>query len=257
MVNLRTTTIKDIVTTNFHAAAIFEKYSLDFCCRGGKTIEEAANEKGIDPLIVLKEVLNISSNTDYANRFNDWEPDFLIDYIVQNHHSYVAKMIPVICAHAHKVSAVHGSNHPEVIEIAHRFDDIATELQSHMQKEEQILFPYITALCDAKRTGSKTFPPSFGSVQNPIRMMESEHQRAGDEMYSIRALSNGYAPPDDACTTYRIEFQELQEFERDLHQHIHLENNILFPKAVELEISLYSAQSSERDKFLKGNQRHV
>jgi regulator of cell morphogenesis and NO signaling len=242
MVDLRATTIKDIVTKNFHTAAVFEKYSLDFCCRGGKTIEEASRERGLDPVIILKEVLNISSSTDYSNRFNEWESDFLVDYIVQNHHAYVSKMISVISAHTQKVATVHGANHPEVIEIANHFAAVAAELQSHMRKEEQILFPYITSLCNAKRTGMLNLIPAFGTVRNPIRMMESEHQQVGDEMYSIRALSNGYAPPEDACTTYRIAYQELREFEQDLHQHIHLENNILFPKALELETSLIFAQ---------------
>lgn len=241
--NLTSRTIKEIVTDNFHTAAVFEKYSLDFCCRGGKTIEEASREKGVDPQSVVSDILAISSdNANRSTHFAEWEPDFLIDYIVKNHHSYVTKMIPVLYTHTQKVAAVHGNNHPEVIEIAKHFETVAIELQQHMRKEEQMLFPFIHDLYKAKKTGQLNGMPAFGSVKNPIRMMEAEHQHAGDEMYEIRSLSSGYTPPEDACTTFRVTYQELQDFEHDLHQHVHLENNILFPKAVQLEKELIVKQ---------------
>ena len=234
-------TLKEIVTENFQTAAVFEKFSLDFCCRGGKSINEACSEKGIDPQTVYSELESISSEKDSAQRSPaDWTPDSLINHIVQKHHSYVTRMIPILYAHTQKVAAVHGANHPELIEIAKHFETAAMELQQHMAKEEKMLFPFVQSLYSAKKQNNGYSKPQFGSVQNPIRMMEAEHQNAGDEMYSIRALSNNYTPPADGCTTYRITFQELQDFEHDLHQHVHLENNILFPMALALEQELIS-----------------
>ncbi len=236
---LETLTIKEIVTQNFQSAAVFEKHSLDFCCRGGKSIEEACREKGVSSEVVYQELGQLdSSATAETSRFFLWPPEFLIDYIVTNHHTYVASMIPVIGAHTQKVASVHGERHPEVVRIAEIFRSVAEELTRHMQKEELMLFPYIKHLSDVARTNGELRTPPFGTAQNPIRMMMQEHQQAGDELYEIRGLSGSYTPPEDACTTYRVSYQELQEFERDLHQHVHLENNILFPAAVKLEAGL-------------------
>jgi regulator of cell morphogenesis and NO signaling len=232
-------TLKEIVKHNFHAAAIFEKYSLDFCCRGGKTIGEACKESGLDPAIVVSDLMQLSSDGQPTDqRFAEWDPEFLVSYIVNNHHAYVKKMIPVLNIHTQKIASVHGQNHPEVIKIAAHFSAVAEELLQHMQKEEKVLFPYIVSMLQAKKNGSALSASPFGTVANPIKMMEAEHQNAGDELYAVRALSGGYTVPEDACTTYRVTYQELQDFERDLHQHVHLENNILFPLAVALEQEL-------------------
>jgi regulator of cell morphogenesis and NO signaling len=234
-------TIKEIVTQNFQTAKIFEKYSLDFCCRGGKTINEACAEKGISAEMVFTELAQLGGSIDVQkNEFSDMELDVLIDHIVKKHHAYVTQMIPINFTHTQKVKNVHGANHPEVIKIADHFETVAGDLLQHMRKEEQMLFPYILSLLTAKKTGQRLSFPPFGSVKNPIQMMEQEHQAAGDEMYEIRSLSNGYTPPDDACTTFKVSYQELKDFENDLHQHVHLENNILFPKAVQLEQELIS-----------------
>ena len=239
--DLLTLSLKDIVTHDFHAAAVFEKYALDFCCRGGKTIDEACREKGIEAATVLGDLKTLSlKSQESSTRYGEWPVDFLIDFIVKNHHGYVTRMIPVLHAHTQKVATVHGARHPGVIRIAELFEAIARDFQQHMQKEEHALFPFIKALARSKEAGQPVTPPPFGSVQNPIRMMEAEHQVAGDEMRSIRELSGGYTPPEDACTTYRITYQELRDFEVDLHQHVHLENNILFPKAILLESELLS-----------------
>ncbi|MGE5314243.1 MAG: iron-sulfur cluster repair di-iron protein [Acidobacteriota bacterium] len=232
-------TLKEIVTHNFHAAAVFEKYSLDFCCRGGKTIDEACTEKGLDTADVMNEVMQaLSATAQNTERFAEWDPEFMISYIVNNHHAYVSKMVPVLTAHTQKIASVHGRNHAELPAIAHHFQVVAQDLLTHMHKEEKILFPYILSLVQAKKEGRTIDSPGFGTVQNPIRMMEAEHEAAGDTMYAIRSLSSGYTVPEDGCTTYRITYQELQDFERDLHQHVHLENNILFPLAVRLEKEL-------------------
>jgi regulator of cell morphogenesis and NO signaling len=162
----------------------------------------------------------------------------LVSYIVSNHHAFVRQAMPALLAHTTKVAAVHGDQHPELREIAGLFERAADEMTSHMGKEEQILFPYIVALEDAAADAATAPSAPFGTVRNPIRMMEAEHESAGDAMARIRELTSGYAVPPDACTTYRVCFQELEEFERDLHEHVHLENNILFPKAARIEAEI-------------------
>ena len=239
MYNLDTTTIKEIVTHNFRAASVFEKYSLDFCCKGGKTIAAACNEKQLDPSVVINELQTLNDAVDTSSqRFNRWDVDFLASYIVENHHAYVRQSIPVLIAHTQKVAMVHGERHPEMKKTADLFGVVAQEMIQHMHKEEQILFPAIAAVARAKREGSSLPSLPFGSVKNPIALMEQEHDSAGTIMFEIRELTSNYTVPEDGCTTYRVTLQELKEFELDLHQHVHLENNILFPKSIALEEQL-------------------
>lgn len=229
-------TLREIVTGNFRTAAVFESFGMDFCCRGGQTIEQSCTEHGADPFAVITALHRVTgSSAGVRDGFADLDPEQLIEFIVSHHHAYVRTMIPVLRAHTRKVAAVHGERHPETIAIAEHTEAVLQELASHMVKEERMLFPYIIELFKADRSGAAAPVSPFGTVQNPIRMMEQEHRSAGDELAAVRTLSSGYAPPADACTTYRICYQELQAFEKDLHQHIHLENNILFPRAVELE----------------------
>jgi regulator of cell morphogenesis and NO signaling len=236
MEEITNTTLKNIVTKDFRAAAVFEKYSLDFCCRGGKTIGEACRETGLDPAKVLDELRKLDgAGGGPDGRHAEWPVDFLADYIVNTHHAYVREAIPVLEAHTAKIVSVHGANHPELVGIAEHFRAVAREMTMHMMKEERMLFPFIKALALAGKDPAMFPAPPFGSVRNPIAMMEAEHQEAGDAMAAIRSLSREYTPPEDACTTYRVTFQELKRFEEDLHQHVHLENNILFPKAVAIE----------------------
>lgn len=231
--------IKDMVTEDFRTAAVFEKYSIDFCCGGKKPLEAACLEQGVNVADVVADLHNLDQvATSGGPRFAEWDLDLLAQYIVQNHHEYLRRIIPTLSAHTEKIARVHGKNHPELIGIADQFAAVASELSGHMVKEERILFPYISSLAAAKRAGSRPSRPPFQTIQNPIRMMEAEHQSAGDGTAFIRNVSNGYTVPADGCTTYRVTYQELEEFERDLHQHVHLENNILFPKAIELEALL-------------------
>ncbi len=235
-----TTTVRDVVAANHRAAAVFQKHGIDFCCGGNKPIADACREQGIDEGAVIAELGEVATPLD-APRFNAWPLDFLVDYIVQNHHDYIRAVVETLGLHTAKVARVHGEHHPEVIEIASHFERVAAELLQHMRKEEHVLFPYIRALAGAHRGGRPLAPPPFGTIANPVRMMELEHQAAGDRMGAIRALSLNFTPPDDACTTYRVSYQELQEFEADLHQHVHLENNILFPKAIDLEAEVLAS----------------
>jgi regulator of cell morphogenesis and NO signaling len=230
------TKVGEAVAANFRAARIFEQYGIDFCCGGKKSIAEACISKGLDPEHVLTSLTEIHENgTSLAENFNLWKPDFLIDYIVNNHHSYVEKMLPVIYMHSQKVADKHRLSHPETAAIAGLFISIKEELEVHMQKEERVLFPYIKTLLKMEENGEKAAFPPFGTVENPIRMMESEHETAGNLMAEINSLSSGFTPPEDACATFKVLYSELKEFENDLHTHIHLENNILFPKAIALE----------------------
>jgi regulator of cell morphogenesis and NO signaling len=232
-------TLSEIVKDNFHTAAIFEKYNLDFCCNGNRTLKEACTEKGVNSENIINEIEDLnSSEVKEEFRPDDWELDFLISYIINNHHSYVNRMLPVISAHVQKVASKHGENHPETKWIAEIFDSINVEMKNHMMKEERILFPHIIRHVGLSNNGMEEHMPYFGTIKNPIAMMEAEHQSAGDGMVKIRELTNNYTLPTDACETYKISFKELKEFEEDLHRHVHLENNILFPKAISLEESL-------------------
>jgi regulator of cell morphogenesis and NO signaling len=233
-------TLSEIVKDNFHSAAIFEKYNLDFCCNGKRSLSYACVEKGINPEDVINEIENMNSPFAQSEiKPDEWELDFLIQYIINNHHSYVNRMLPVILAHTQKVASVHGENHPETKKIAEIFSAINSEMKHHMMKEEKILFPHILKLVALSGSGKEKNVPYFGTIKNPIAMMEAEHQSAGDGMSEIRKLSRNYTPPADACETYMTTYKELKEFEEDLHRHVHLENNILFPKAVNLEERLF------------------
>ena len=186
----------------------------------------------------MNELANLSDNSNAAQNVNDWQLDFLVDYITEHHHQYVRRMIPVISLHTDKVASVHGLNHPETLLIADLFLAVRDELEGHMMKEERVLFPQIKQMVLIQKENSQFFPPPFGTIQNPIKMMEYEHTNAGDAFSKIRELSNNYAYPEDACNTFKALYSELKEFEEDLHTHIHLENNILFPKSIELEAEL-------------------
>ncbi len=237
---LSSLTLSEIVTKNYKAAEVFERYGLDFCCRGNKLIPDACNEKGLNKDEILADLKSLNGNgqTHHFN-FDEWDLSILTDYIVNKHHNYIRKMIPVIAAHTQKVASVHGENHPETIAIAKHFSVVYKDLKQHMMKEEQMLFPFIKYLSKAEQNKSSAERPFFGTVKNPIKMMEIEHQNAGDELSGIRDLSDNYTPPDDACNTYKVCYQELKEFEEDLHQHVHLENNILFPKSILLEDKIF------------------
>src|SRR4030065_929300 len=231
-------TLAEIVTDNIRSAIIFEEAGLDFCCKGKRSLKDACADKNIDVQKIVNELTNLSVSGNGAQNVNDWQLDFLVDYIMNNHHQYVRRMIPVISLHSDKVASVHGKNHPETLQIADLFLAVRDELEGHMMKEERILFPQIKQMVLNQKENSQFLTPPFGTIQNPIRMMEFEHTSAGDALYQIRELSNNYSHPEDACNTFKALYSELKDFEEDLHKHIHLENNILFPKSIELEAEL-------------------
>ncbi len=236
MESMMTKAVKQMVTEDHRTAAVFEKYAIDFCCNGGQTLGAACAARGVDPATVVHDLQQLEAIRDTSVfRPAEWELDALADFIINTHHRYVRRSLPLVLAHIDKVASVHGKNHPELAGIAEHVHAIGDELTSHMHKEEAVLFPYIKALVQTKKQGGDVSTSPFGSIRNPIMMMEAEHRSAGDALSFIRTASNGYTLPPDACTTYTVAYRELEDFERDLHQHIHLENNILFPKAIELE----------------------
>ncbi len=230
--------IGEIVAEDYRTASVFKKFGIDFCCGGGRSIEEACARKGADAGALLAAIDELDRESPRrSSEYNKWEIDFLADYIVNKYHLYVREKCPEIMAYADKVAKVHGEWRPETVEVARRFAELRDELMSHMAKEEQILFPYIKRLVSAGKGGEVPRPP-FGTVANPVHMMEEEHDAAGAIMKEIRELSGDYQPPEGACNTYRVLYAMLDEFEENLHAHVHLENNILFPKAIAREQAL-------------------
>lgn len=231
-------TVAEIVTQNIKAADVFKRHGIDFCCGGGVTIQKACKKNGVDYKILEGELKSIGNNIPKAFNYNNWQLDFLIDHIQNIHHSYVEESIPIMLEYSNKVAKVHGHHYSEVVRINKLVKEVAQELTGHMKKEELILFPYVKQLVLSKNENRKPMTPHFGSVNNPIAMMENEHETAGDIFKEIAVLTNNYTPPKEACNTFKALYVKLEEFEQDLHQHIHLENNILFPKSVELEKKL-------------------
>lgn len=226
-VSVRTTTVAELAIAHPGALSVFNKYNIDYCCGGHRSIEEACMHKGLDPETIKKEIREATSSSgSHALRPETWTSSFLIDYIIEVHHGYVRRALPEILALLDKVCDVHGTDSPELLQIREIFLDLSLELTNHMTKEETFLFPAL------KRLEAQAHPrhPLFDSVLAPISVMMHEHDAAGDQLKAIRSLADNYSPPDFACPTYMITFKKLQEFDEDLMRHIHLENNILFRK---------------------------
>jgi regulator of cell morphogenesis and NO signaling len=237
-------TLGQIAAKDLRKAQIFKKYGLDFCCGGKKTVKEACSEKGLDVTKVEHELQQADKN--FSTRplpYNDWNLDFLADYIVNTHHSYIKKSLPDIRSYAAKVAQVHGSFHPELRSIHQLVESIYAELSAHLEKEEKILFPFIRELVMLSASGQAPAFSHAGTLQSPISVMETEHEIAGKNLEEIRVLSNNYTLPEDACASYSLLYRMLDEFENDLHVHVHLENNILFPKALAIEKKLINGKA--------------
>lgn len=228
-------TIGEIAVKDLRKVEVFKKYGIDFCCGGKKTLAEACAEKNIDATKIQTELKQIETETKASNiSYNDWNIDFLADYIVNTHHTYVRKYLPELKAYSFKVARVHGDRHPELMEIEKLINEIANELTEHLEQEENVLFTYIKTIV-AARSGSMPLVKKEKDLAGLIDEMEKDHDHVGRALDKIRELSQNYTLPSDACASYQLLFKMIQEFEDDLHLHIHLENNILFPKAVELE----------------------
>ena len=227
-------TVRDLASATPGAARVFEKFGIDYCCGGEKSLAQACSAARVNLLEVAEELETPQSQA--SDR--DWQKAALAElakHIVENHHSYVKQEIQRLIPLSAKVAGVHAKNHPETEQIQSSFHALAEELTMHLMKEERMLFPYIEQLECAANCGGRPAAPMFGTVKNPVRMMMMEHDSAGELLRKMRQITNNYTLPTDACMSFQMLYRGLQEFETDLHQHIHLENNILFPRAVELE----------------------
>jgi regulator of cell morphogenesis and NO signaling len=238
---LESPTVGDMVAADFRTAEVFERFGIDFCCGGRRSFNDACRIAAVDPGVVLKALNAISRRHPEGDDVATWPLDRLIDHIEDSHHAYVRRALPSIARHLMKLVEAHGSRHPELVTVGDVFAGMSEDLQQHMLKEERVLFPYVRDLVERQRTACGRISSPFGTVENPIRMMEREHREAAGALQVIRELTGGYAVPSDGCSTYAVCMAELAQFERDLHVHVHLENNVLFPQAVALE---YAASTS-------------
>ena len=229
------TTIGEIVAADYRTARVFEAHGIDFCCGGKVALAAVCEEKGIDPGVLLQEIETASSaQVDRSQNYTAWELPFLADYIVNTHHAYLKDNDGQIAAYARKIAAVHGANHPEVVEIAAIFSKIAIDMAAHLREEEEVFFPAVKRADAAGKTGNVLEAQDREVIEASLAKLGREHEAIGDAIHTIRHLSKGYLLPGDACTTFKVTYQKLKEFEDDLHKHVHLENNILFPKAAAL-----------------------
>jgi regulator of cell morphogenesis and NO signaling len=230
--NIQTQTLAAIVTADHKAVPVLEKYQLDFCCKGKRTLAEACAEKGINIESITAELEQLTSPTSSNQMpFTDMSAEQLINYILIHHHFYVKQAMPQILAHLEKVAAKHGQNFPHMQKVLQLFTAVKEELTLHMQKEELVLFPRIKEVM-----GNTNHQYAPGYINNPVHQMEHEHDHAGNLMAEINNLTNHYTAPENACTTFKVCLEELKYFEEDLHKHVHLENYILFPMAQEIPL---------------------
>lgn len=224
------TTVGDLVTRRPSWSRVFEKLGIDYCCGGKKPLEEVCRSKGLDPNTILTTLLATEGNAGDEGR-QDWATASLTelaDHIEQTHHAYLKRELPRLGAMVRKVAAVHGENHPWMLELDGVYIRFAAEMEAHMMKEEQMLFPMIRSV---ERGESAATEPCGHGIDAPIRVMEHEHDAAGDDLLRMRELSDGFRPPAHACNTFRAMLDGLAELEDDTHRHVHKENSILFPRA--------------------------
>jgi len=222
-------TVGEIVANDFRAASIFKNAGIDFCCGGKRGLSATCEEKGINPATLEKELKDLELEPlNPSLNFKDWDLGFLCDYIMNTHHKFVLKNLPELVFYTQKIASVHGGHHAELIEIAELFAKINQELLQHLKNEEEVLFPAI------KRALVNNSVETKATIVSEITRMAGEHEFAGGAMDHISEISNHYLVPADGCNTYGVTYKLLQQFEDDLHIHVHLENNILYPKALVL-----------------------
>lgn len=231
-------TVREVAVENPAATRVFERFGIDYCCGGNQALEQACQRAGVSLDEVVARLGMEEEAARATTQVHDWQDEplaELIAHIKNTHHKYTREEIVRLTALLQKVCSVHGKNHPELFAIRETFGGLSQELMSHMTKEEMMLFPYIERMEESVTEGEPVLPAPFGSVQNPVAMMEHEHDSAGAALRSIRKASDEFTPPADACISYQTLYKALAVFEADLHQHIHLENNILFPRAIAME----------------------
>jgi len=235
-------TIGSIVAEDYRAAAVLTKHGIDFCCKGGQSVQQVCERKNIDAAALANEIAEVlGRDARTGEDVRTWPLDRLADHVETVHHRYVEERGPVLKQYLDKLCKVHGDKHPELFAINEEFNTCVGAMAMHMKKEELILFPFVRNLAKSERSGEPFKAPRFGTVESPVKAMMDDHNDEGERFERIKALSNNYTPPADGCTTYATAFSMLREFEADLHLHIHLENNIMFPRAIELEKRLAHA----------------
>jgi regulator of cell morphogenesis and NO signaling len=231
-------TVRELALENPAATRVFEKLGIDYCCGGGQTLEQACQAAHVPIGQVADALLSASQAASASAPARNWQAEplsELLAHIQSTHHAFTRQEIARLGPLFDKVCSVHGGNHPELLRLRQVFSGLAEELTTHLMKEEMVLFPYILRMEEAVVAKEPLLPPPFGSVRNPVATMMNEHDGAGAALRSMRQIGNGYAAPSDACVSLQTLYQALAAFEADLHQHIHLENNLLFPRAVEME----------------------
>lgn len=231
---LKESKVGEVVASNFKVAEVFEKYGIDFCCKGGMSLDAACQSKNIDSEKFIKDLKStLLMRSDSTQNFLDWPLDLLADYIEKKHHRYIREKTPMIQTYLTKLVNAHGSRYPQLMEVQELFDQSVLDMHVHMRKEEMILFPYIrNKVQSIVNSGPDNV---FSSIQTPVNILMQDHEIEGSRFEKISMLTNHYEPPTAACITHKVCLSMLKEFEMDLHHHIHLENNILFPKAIALE----------------------
>lgn len=228
-------TVGEYVTEDYRIAEVFEKYDIDFCCGGQRPLVDISREKGLDLEVIQQEIDSVTKAPFEKNEnYSEWELSALIDHIVNTHHAYLNNNNDVIAQYANKIADVHGSHHPEVIKIAETFNKIVADMSDHLQEEEEVLFPLIKKIEKASKSRISIDANDRIAVKNSLDKLAEEHDEIGSEIHSIRHLAKDYAIPGDVCNTFVVTYQKLQEFENDLHKHVHLENNLLFLKTAHL-----------------------
>jgi len=232
-------TVGELVAERPSRSRVFERFGIDYCCGGGKPLQEACASNGVDTKTVLEALAEADARS-AGGATDEVDPKSmalaaLSYHIEQTHHAYLKDELPRLSQMVHKVASVHGERYPWMNEVDATFSAFREELESHMMKEERILFPLIRHM-ETTNALPETLPG--GSVENPIRMMRHEHDSAAQALHRMKTLSNTFTPPDDACNTFRATLDGLRQLESDTYRHIHKENNVLFPRAAELESSL-------------------
>ncbi len=226
-------TIGDIVAEDYRTSKVFEKYGIDFCCGGKIGLSAACKENEVDLATIQGEIEEVKKTVLEQNQnYASWELPFLIDYIVNVHHSYLKENTEQIKTHSRKIAEVHGERHSELSQISSIFDKIASDMSIHLKEEEDVFFPALKRAHMKKKTDSTPSAEDLELISNSLKNLLREHEEIGEAVHKVNHLSNGYKTPADGCNTFILTYRELRQFEDDLHKHVHLENNILFLEAV-------------------------
>ncbi len=247
MLEFNTKTVREIALEAPQTTRIFEQFKIDYCCGGRMPLAEACQAVGADFALVSQKLESLFSaddeNKDYPERK---APSDLIDYIIGKHHVYTTAEIARLTPLMEKVSRKHGDHHRELLNLHVVFNALAEDLTLHMRKEEMVLFPFIKRMEESLRAGLSVELPHFRTVQNPVRMMLAEHDAAGDFLRQMRELTDDYSVSPEACPSFKALYSGLEDLEKDLHRHIHLENNVLFPQAIEMEVKIFGDESAAK-----------